>query len=118
MKESSFKNESGLNIFRRSWHPTGQPVRGVVVIVPGFNSHSGYYEWTANQLVSHGLAVYALDLRGRGKSDGERFFVEQFEDYVSDVSSFISIVKKQEPGLPLYLLAHSAGGVVAVNYTL
>src|SRR5262249_37236868 len=90
----------------------------VVVIVPGFNSHSGYYEWVAGQLTANGLAVYAIDLRGRGKSDGERFYVQNFEDYVDDVASFVSIVKGQEPGLPVFMLGHSAGGVVACSYAL
>jgi len=48
----------------------------LVAIVPGFNSHSGYYAWVATQLVNRGLGVYAVDLRGRGKSDGERFYVQ------------------------------------------
>lgn len=118
MGESSFKGVGGLNIFMRSWYPDTGTSRGVVVIIPGFNSHSGYYEWVAGQLISGGLAVYAIDLRGRGKSDGERFYVQNFEDYVDDVESFLSIVKKQEPGLPVFMLGHSAGGVVACVYTL
>ena len=67
ISEERFEGVGGLNIFVRSWRPDGT-VRGVVVIVPGFNSHSGYYLWVADQLVAGGLAVYALDLRGRGKS--------------------------------------------------
>ena len=55
----------------------------MVVIVPGFNSHSGYYAWAAGQFAAAGLAVYAMDLRGRGQSDGERFYVETFADYVA-----------------------------------
>ncbi len=117
MNESTFKNSDGLSIFTRSWYSKESP-RGVVVIVPGFNSHSGYYIWVAEQLVSSGLAVYALDIRGRGKSDGERYFVKSFEDYVKDVAEFIDIIKSYEPGLPIYLLGHSAGGVVSCLYTL
>src|SRR5580765_8312847 len=79
MNESSFTGAGGLKIFTRSWCPAAGAPRGVVVIVPGFNSHSGYYEWVADQLVSEDLAVYSLDLRGRGKSDGERFYVQKFE---------------------------------------
>ena len=63
------------------------------VIVHGFNSHSGYYAWVAEQLVLAGFAVYALDLRGRGQSDGERFYVEVFADYVGDLSAFVGLVK-------------------------
>jgi alpha-beta hydrolase superfamily lysophospholipase len=115
--EDTFESAGGLNIYFRSWRPTGPP-RGVVLIVPGFNSHSAYYAWVAEQLVACGLAVYALDLRGRGKSDGERFYVEQFADYVSDVTTFMALAKSREPGLPVFLLGHSAGGVVACAYTI
>ena len=54
--EERFTGVGNFNIFFRSWRPSGTP-RGVVVIVPGFNSHSGYYEWAANELASDGLAV-------------------------------------------------------------
>jgi len=46
----------------RSWKPTA-PARGVVMNVPGFNSHSACYSWVAEQLSASALAVYALDLR-------------------------------------------------------
>ena len=111
------KGQSGLSIFFRSLRPKQEP-RAVVVIVPGFNAHSGYYAWVAEQLVATGLAVYAVDLRGRGNSDGERFYVNDFEDYVSDVASVVALAKSREPGLPLFLLGHSAGGVVSCLYTL
>jgi acylglycerol lipase len=114
--EGTFES-AGLQVFFRAWRP-GVPPRAAVVIVPGFNSHSAYYGWTAQQLVAHRVAVYALDLRGRGKSDGERFYVDTFDDYVGDVSNCLALVKSREPGLPLYLLGHSAGGVVACLYAL
>jgi acylglycerol lipase len=114
--EETFINGQ-LRLFFRSWHPADTP-RGVVVIVPGFNSHSGYYTWVGEQFVADGLAVYALDLRGRGKSDGERFYIDSFAEYVSDVASFVKLVKSREPGLPVFLLGHSAGGVVACLYAI
>jgi acylglycerol lipase len=117
MSEGTFEGLGGLDIFYRSWQPAGTP-RGVVVIVPGFNSHSAYYEWAARQLGATGLAVYAVDLRGRGKSGGERFYVKDFSEYVSDVDGMVKLARSHHPGLPLFLLGHSAGGVVACLYTL
>ena len=108
---------SGLSIFFRSLRPKEKP-RAVVIVVPGFNAHSGYYAWVAEQLVATGLAVYALDLRGRGNSDGERFYVDNFEDYVSDVEAVVKVARSREPNSPLFLLGHSAGGVVSCLYTL
>jgi len=108
---------SGLTIFFRSLRPKQKP-RAVVIIVPGFNAHSSYYEWVAEQLVATGLAVYAVDLRGRGNSDGERFYVDSFEDYVSDLEAAVNVARSREPNLPFFLLGHSAGGVVSCLYTL
>jgi alpha-beta hydrolase superfamily lysophospholipase len=107
----------GLKIHVRSWRPDG-PARAVVVICHGVNSHSGYYTWAAGELVGRGYAVYALDLHGRGQSDGERYYLEHLGDYLSDVFTTVSLAKSREPGLPLFLLGHSAGGVVSSIYTL
>src|SRR6476660_579898 len=117
METSGTLSNDGLHLFFRAWRPDATP-RGVVVIVPGFNSHSGYYKWVAEQFVARGLAVYAVDLRGRGKSDGERFYVHRFADYVSDVHAMVTHARAKESGLPIFLLGHSAGGVVACTYTL
>jgi acylglycerol lipase len=117
MNEERVEGVGGVNIFVRSWHP-GNSARGLVVIVPGFNSHSGYYGWVAQQLTTSGLAVYAVDLRGRGKSDGERFYVERFTDWVWDVGAVVALAKSREPGVPAFLLGHSAGGVVSCAYAL
>jgi alpha-beta hydrolase superfamily lysophospholipase len=62
--------------------------------------------------------VFALDLRGRGQSAGERFYVENVSEYVSDVAALVRLAKAREPGLPVFLLGHSAGGVVSCIYTL
>src|SRR5215813_2440284 len=108
-REERVTGARNLGIFLRSWRPSG-PARGVVTICHGFNSHSGYYTWVAEQLVEKGLAVYALDLHGRGQSDGERFYVEKVGDYVEDVDAVVSLAKAREPALPTFLFGHSAGG--------
>lgn len=116
-REETLTGAGGLNLFVRHWHSSDAP-RGVVAIVPGFNSHSGQYAWAGQQLAAIGLAVYAVDLRGRGKSDGERFFVSSFDEYVSDVHVLVTLARSREPNLPVFLLGHSAGGVVSCMYAL
>ena len=91
MKESTFAGVGGLKIFTRSWQPEGK-ARGVVVIVPGFNSHSGQYLWVGEQFAAKDLATYAIDLRGRGRSEGERYYVEKMEDYTDELS--ITMVRR------------------------
>jgi alpha-beta hydrolase superfamily lysophospholipase len=115
--EEKIDGTKGVKIFVRSWRPELAP-RAVVVICHGVNSHSGQYLWVGEQFASSGLAVYALDLRGRGRSDGERFYVEHVADYVSDVAATVTLAKSRHPGLPVFLLGHSAGGVVSSTYVL
>jgi acylglycerol lipase len=115
--EEMIAHDDGLKILVRSWRPTAAP-KAVLVICHGVNSHSGQYLWAGEQFMERGLAVYALDLRGRGRSDGERFYVESVDEYVADLAMVIRVAKQRHAGLPVYLLGHSAGGVVSCTYTL
>jgi acylglycerol lipase len=117
LKEGSFAGVGGLKIFTRSWQPTGTP-RAVIVLVHGFNSHSGYYTWAGELFARGGLAAYALDWRGRGQSEGERFYVDALADVVADIDTLVEQARAEHPGLPLFLLGHSAGGVVSCIYAL
>ena len=115
MKESSFESVGGLKIATRSWSPEGKP-RAIMILVHGFNAHSGYMVWPGEQFTANGFATYALDLRGRGKSEGERFYIENFSEYLADVDGLVKIAREENPGLPVYMLGHSAGGVIATSY--
>ena len=115
MKESSFAGVGGLKIATKSWETKG-PARAIMILIHGFNAHSGYMEWPGEQFAAHGLASYALDLRGRGNSEGERFYVEELSDYLTDVNSLVNIARSEHSGLPVYVLGHSAGGVIASSY--
>ncbi|WP_172293787.1 alpha/beta hydrolase [Pseudoruegeria sp. HB172150] len=117
MHEEDFTGAGNVKVHLRSWDPAGAP-RAVVAICHGLNSHSGQYIWPAEQFAARGYAVFAVDLRGRGKSEGERFYVEDIADYVADVRGMIGIAKERHPGLPVYLLGHSAGGVTVCTYAL
>ena len=115
MKESSFESVGGLKIATRSWRPDEKP-RAIMILVHGFNAHSGYMVWPGEQFSANGFATYALDLRGRGKSEGERFYVETLSEYLSDVDGLVNIAREENPGLPVYVLGHSAGGVISSSY--
>jgi alpha-beta hydrolase superfamily lysophospholipase len=108
---------TGGRILTRHWEPDGE-AKASLVICHGVNSHGGQYVRAAEEFAARGFAVTALDLRGRGKSDGERFYAESIGDYVSDLGQAIELGRSHHPDLPLYLLGHSAGGVTSVSYAL
>lgn len=115
--EERLQQADGPELHVRLWRPT-PPARAALVIAHGFNAHSGHYDTAARAFCSRGLAVVAPDLRGRGRSEGERFYVARFADYVADVAQAVKLAKTREPGLPVFLLGHSAGGVVACLYAI
>jgi acylglycerol lipase len=117
-RELVVTGKAGPELAYRGWRPAQAPPRAVVLIVPGFKSHSGRYAWAGEQLAKAGLAVYALDLRGRGKSRGRAYAVVDFDEYVDDVETVAAAVQTKEAGLPLFVVGHSAGAVVALLYTL
>lgn len=115
--EEKLRQPDGVRIFLRSWRPTATS-KAIIVICHGVNSHGGQYTWAAEQFAAAGYIVYALDLRGRGRSDGPRFYVDDIADYVADVAAVIRTAKSHDSGLKVFLLGHSAGGVVSSTYAL
>ncbi len=115
-KSSSFASTDGLNVFYRNWKTTDP--KAIVVFAHGFNSHSGYFQWAAEQLNKEHLEVYALDWQGRGNSDGERYYIADFNAFVKDLDHMVEIAKTEHPDLQVFLMGHSAGGVLSAVYTL
>ncbi|WP_437546134.1 lysophospholipase [Sorangium sp. So ce367] len=117
MKEETFTGRGGTRLHMRSWRPAGTP-RAAVVLCHGVLAHSGQYKWSGEQLSAAGFAVYAYDHRGRGKSEGPRLFVNDIAEYTDDLGTFIALVKNREPGLNVFLLGHSMGGVISCTWAL
>src|SRR5215475_1579806 len=114
-KDGTFEGVGGVKIATRTWRPDNA-ARGIAILVHGFNSHSGYFAWAAEQFVKDGFTAYALDHEGRGRSEGKRFFVEKFSNWVDDVNTLAGRARAENPGLPVFVLGHSVGGVIASTY--
>lgn len=112
---SVFTNKTGQNIFYRKWKANGNP-KGIILIVHGLNSHSGYYHNFALQLNEVNFEVYAIDLPGRGQSDGERYYNADYRDILVNIDQLLNIAGSAHPTMPIFLFGHSAGGVFASIY--
>jgi alpha-beta hydrolase superfamily lysophospholipase len=96
----------------RRW-PADDPAR-LVVLVHGYGEHIGRYEHVAGALVARGSAVVGPDHVGHGRSTGERALVEDFEQIVDDLRA---VVQDARGDLPVVMVGHSMGGLVAIRYT-
>jgi acylglycerol lipase len=106
-----------LQLYRQAWIPDGE-VRAVVVIAHGVSEHSGRYHHVAAPLAAEGYAVHALDHRGHGRSEGDRAFVQRLGNVIADLQSLIEATRATHEGVPVFLLGHSMGGLVACHHAL
>ncbi|MFX0090644.1 MAG: alpha/beta fold hydrolase, partial [Candidatus Hodarchaeota archaeon] len=115
-EEASFEGVNGFKIYYQSWKPDSDKPKASILVCHGAAEHSGRYLNVINTLVPAGYIIYAYDLQGHGKSEGERGFVERFSDYIENLHIFRQIVQEQEPNLPLFILGHSMGSFIAQQY--
>ncbi len=116
-QEAYFKGYRNYNIYFQYWLPEGHP-KAILLVAHGFAEHSGRYSNVVNYFVPRGYAVYALDHRGHGKSDGERVQVDDFHDYIIDLKTFFDIVRQKNPATKIFLIGHSMGSVISLCYCL
>jgi alpha-beta hydrolase superfamily lysophospholipase len=115
--EGRFLGAGGLSLFRRTWHPAGA-TKAVLINVHGLGDHSGLYPALVEHFTARGIAVYAFDLRGNGRSPGQRAYVERWDEYHEDLERFVAEVRREEPDRPIFLLGNSLGGLIVLDYAL
>ncbi|MEA1952634.1 MAG: alpha/beta hydrolase [Planctomycetota bacterium] len=116
-EQDDFETFDGLRLFENRWTPEAEPA-AVLVVVHGFTEHGGRYEQAAVELNRHGYAVAAMDLRGHGRSEGAKAFVESFDQYVDDLDVQLARVRRRWPDLPLFLFGHSMGGTIIIRQAM
>ncbi|MFZ1996811.1 MAG: lysophospholipase [Solirubrobacteraceae bacterium] len=114
----SFDGVLHRHIFWRSWTPDDAAARAVIVLVHGLGEHSGRYDHVVQRLVGEGYAVYTVDHRGHGRSDGPRAFIEDMDNVVADIDALVDRAGAAQPGVPVFMLGHSMGGLIGLRYAL
>ena len=114
---SPFTASDGENIGLRDWPlPDGMRLRGVVVLVHGLGEHAGRYGRVAGHLNSWGFAVRGYDQYGHGESSGPRGGLPSPLRLLEDLVDVVEATRQRiEPGVPLIVLGHSLGGLVAAS---
>ncbi len=116
--EDTFESVGGLKLYYQRWRPPQGEPRTALAIVHGIGEHSGRFMNIVNHFVAHGHAVYALDLRGHGRSPGPRGHLMSWSEYMEDVRAFLATISTREQGRPLFLYGHSMGGLIGMEYIL
>jgi alpha-beta hydrolase superfamily lysophospholipase len=122
-----FRTRDGLQLV--SAHRLVAQPRARVVIVHGFAEHLRRYEGIAEELAAAGYSCHQFDLRGHGRSEGNRGHVSSFEEYRDDLELFLKHTQEvldsvqanaaaSGQQIPWLLLAHSLGGLITLSFVL
>lgn len=115
--EDRFETPDGLRLHQRCWLPEGD-LGAAVIVLHGLTEHSGRCAGLAGALNGHGYAVYAVDLRGHGESEGSPSFIRTFDEHLADVALFVDRVRSRQPDGPLFLFGHSMGGAILALWAI
>lgn len=114
---SHINDQTEQGLYYRDWSPEGT-AKGVVALVHGLGEHCQRYDALGDFLNNQGFALCALDLPGHGHSKGKRGHVDSFNVYQTAVLTMLERARASHPGLPIFLLGHSMGGLIAAHLLL
>jgi alpha-beta hydrolase superfamily lysophospholipase len=116
-RNSTLRAPDGETLVLNEWPLScGLAERAVVVLVHGIGEHAGRYRHVAERLNDWGFAVRAADHYGHGASSGPRGGLPSVMRLVDDLALVVDDTRRAHPGVPLVLLGHSLGGLVAASF--
>jgi len=118
-----FQADEKTKLFTYIWMPKEKP-RAILVGIHGGMAHAGDWVTPALYFIKKGIATYAPDLRWHGtypkyNPGGKVFFhINSYDQYCQDIDRFITWVSSKHPGIPIFIIGHSNGGLIALYYGL
>jgi alpha-beta hydrolase superfamily lysophospholipase len=117
-REGTFPGSDRILLYYQAWLPAQARPRAVIINLHGLGDHSGLYPNLASHFPVRAVALYAFDMRGNGRSPGQRAYLRSWREYRGDLEAFVGRVREWAPDLPLFLLGNSLGGLVVLDYVL
>jgi alpha-beta hydrolase superfamily lysophospholipase len=110
------RTKDGLDLFTQSWK-VADP-KSILILTHGYNDHSGRFAHVGQALNAAGYSLYAYDVRGHGKSGGQRGHTPGFSYFLDDLDIVIADAGKDAPGKKIFVYGHSMGGNITLNYAI
>jgi alpha-beta hydrolase superfamily lysophospholipase len=110
------RTTDGIDLHYLRWSSSAVPARAGVVFIHGIASHGAWFATTATDLQRQGVAVYAPDRRGSGRSGGERGHLPRYERALDDIDEMVRIATSEHKDSPVVLAGSSWGAKLALVY--
>ncbi len=109
-----FVTPDGTELPLKSWQPSKQKVKHIIIALHGFNDYSHFFQQTGQYFSLHNTISYAYDQRGFGDSPNRGLWAG-IDTYSADLACFIQLIKDKHPAIPIYLLGESMGGAIVIS---
>lgn len=108
-----FIASDGAALGLSSWEPEGGEVSAVIVALHGMNDYARAFETAGPYWAKQGIATYAYDARGFGRSPGRGIWGGQ-DLMLDDVRTAIAVARAKHPGVPVALVGESMGAATVL----
>lgn len=117
LQEFTWVGDHQIQYYGVKWLPVERP-HAVIVLVHGLGEHCLRYQHVAEFFNQHGIALFASDHAGHGKSGGKRGHVDSYDWFYSEIDTLLQYARRDFPNLPVFLYGHSLGGSIVLAYSL
>jgi len=111
---SWIKSFDGIKLYYAADIPKN--CKSIIIFLHGFSEHLGVYEYLKDKLNSYDYGLYRFDLRGHGRSEGKRGYINDFRYFLEDTDVIVNLAKKECANLPIFMFGYSLGGFIATSY--
>lgn len=115
--EYTWQSPEGKKVYAQAWLPEGA-VRAALLLLHGLGEYSGRYVHLAEFFTKQGIAVFASDRMGHGKTEGQRGHIAKYEHCLDELDALLAQAQKTCPDIPYIAYGHSMGGGIVLNYAL
>lgn len=112
VKQAVFHTSDGSQLYAQHWLPEAPP-KAVLLLLHGFNEYSGAFASVGEYFAERGVAVWAYDQRGFGRSP-YRGLWSSAERMAQDAQEMAQLLRREYPDTPLYSVGSSMGGAVSL----
>ena len=116
-REGKFWGVGRVRLYYQSWHPTKAP-RAILILIHGLGSYSDIFSNLVAKFVALDYALYGLDLRGHGRSSGQRGYINSWDEFREDLQAFLQLVRSSQNNIPIFAVGHSLGSLIILDYIL
>jgi alpha-beta hydrolase superfamily lysophospholipase len=112
-RELHFASKDGKKLFGTLYEATSPKANALVL--HGYADHGGRYAEIAEKLRAEGFSVLCPDLRGHGRSEGDRGYISSFENYLEDLEAALLVLASECGERPVLFVGHSNGALVGLR---